>query len=173
MNTNTLGAANIARANKVLQKLIRTIDYGVVTYQEYVIKRLVEGGRVATALIEDTAKRARLEREYAVLNRGFNVPWENECHPTTIKVTALKAQLAGSITCIEYRLYAPGDAHWSVIPKMVYDFACSPAVILDAKARIVPNLYGECAELFSVNRDSFCEYCPKTGECPVCDRRHE
>lgn len=34
-------------------------------------------------------------------------------------------------------------------------------------------LYGECAELFSTDRDSFCEYCPKTGECPVCDRRHE
>lgn len=119
----TLTAANTARQNAMLDKLVRTSRYGVVTYREFVTRTLADGGHEGTATVANEALRSKMQREYDLLNRGFNVPWGNSSHPMTIKAQTLKNALAGTITCTEYRLYAPREEYWSVIPKMVYDFA--------------------------------------------------
>jgi hypothetical protein len=111
-----------ALRNKRLNQLVRTTEFGVITWREYVERRIRAGGTVRTAEVSDYALRAKLEAEYEFMNRGFNVPWGNECHPTTIKAQALKDRLKGQITSTEYRLSGSVPDHWTVINKTVYEY---------------------------------------------------
>lgn len=67
----------------------------------------------------DTAKTARLQREYEFLRR--HAPTGNECHPQTKRYLELKAQLAKPIMKPEYRLESPDGNVLIVLGKMEFD----------------------------------------------------
>lgn len=119
-----IAMAQAAKREKHLDKQVRTDDYGIVTWREYVTRRIKDGGFVAVGEYYDHALRSKLEAEYESLNRGFNVPWGNAKHPTTIKAQALKDRLAGHIYSAEYRLHSSIE-RYSVISKTAYDFGAS------------------------------------------------
>lgn len=118
-----IAKAASAKADKFLDKQVRTSDYGVVTYRELVQNRLRDGGRVEAVEVEDEAERKKLQQQFDRMNQGFNIPWGNENHPKTIEAQALKDKLAGKITSTEYRLHRPDGDGWSVINKTTYDYA--------------------------------------------------
>lgn len=115
--------AQHARKLKVLAQLVRTTAYGICTREERIIRSLADGCTVEAVDVADEAARTRLEDEYALLNRGFNVPWGNDRHPTTIRAQAMKDQLAGLITKREYRLHRPDREYFTDLTKTEYDFA--------------------------------------------------
>lgn len=126
MTRSNLAKANRARLDAHLSKRISTRAYGIVTLREMIHRRIAAGAKLEIFEYLDHAKRARLEREYARLNRGFNVPWGNAQHPTTIKAQALKDRLAGKITSPEYRIYDPHDAGvYYPLSKIAYEYAQS------------------------------------------------
>ena len=141
--TKTLSAANAARLRNLLDSFIRTEVYGIVTYEEFIRRRLADGGYIAPATVTDDAARRKLQREYDQLNHGFNVPWGNDRHPTTIKAQGMKDRLAGRIETTEYRLYASNSDRWSVIPKMLHDWATSLPVTDTPHASDCPAWTGE------------------------------
>ena len=112
---------NAAQAlrEKRLAKLVRTSEYGIIAWRDYVKRQLAAGGRVEAAEYSDYALRAKLEAEYEFMNRGFNVPWGNDRHPKTIQAQALKDRLAGRICSIQYQLYGSDPDSCNIINKTV------------------------------------------------------
>lgn len=121
---------NITKAAQALREkrlttLVRTSEYGIIAWSDYVKHQIAAGGRVEAAEYSDYALRAKLEAEYELMNRGFHVPWGNDRHPKTIQAQALKDRLAGQIYSIQYRLYGSDPDTFSIINKTIYEYASS------------------------------------------------
>ena len=112
-----------AKRNNTLNRLINTSAYGLLSRRERIERTLADGGSVECVEVTDEATRTRLEREYEAMNRGFNVPWGNECHPKTIAAQALRNKLAGRITKLEYRLHRPNGEYFNELSKTEYEYA--------------------------------------------------
>jgi hypothetical protein len=119
----SITAARQAKADTHLSGHIRTTAYGVVTRKERLEKALANGARLELVMVRDEARERAIERE---LHQLRDYPFGNECHPTTIKVKALKAELAAKPMTEEYRLMQSSiedGEYWNVLTKTEYQYA--------------------------------------------------
>lgn len=119
-----IAIAQAARRDTHLARLVNTSRYGILTWEEFTRRAVSDGAKPEIVEFDDYKLHTKLEHEYECMNRGFNVPWGNACHPTTIKAQALKDRLKGRITSPEFML-RHSDGTGTVVSKTVYDFACS------------------------------------------------
>ena len=120
----SIAVAQQAKANNHLEQLVRTSAYGICTRRQRMVQAIAEGCTLECVMVQDEARERKIERELKQMQGrdGWGVPTGNQCHPTTIKFNALKAELAAKPMIAEYRLNRPDNAYWTILSKTEFEF---------------------------------------------------
>jgi hypothetical protein len=121
-----IAKARQAKADKHLDKLISSRNYGVLKSREWIARLLADGATLEVKQWRNYHACKKLAARLDIMRRGW-IPWGNPNHPETIKAQALKdAVELGYVLEQKYTISNPKeDGAYFVISKTEYTFAQS------------------------------------------------